>query len=81
MGLPFKVAQAYFEAITVIEAQSRLVDMNVSDYPKMKNEGRKKFFRDMRKMAYPEGLQNQMSFEDFISRMKEHGGRTDSNRN
>lgn len=45
--------------------------MNIADYPRMKKEGRKKFYRDIRKLAYPEGLQKQMDFGDFIKRMKD----------
>jgi hypothetical protein len=43
--------------------------MNVADYPRMKSEGRKKFHRNMNKMAYPKGLQKEMSFEEFARKM------------
>jgi hypothetical protein len=60
----------YYESITVIEAQERLVEMNLADYPSMKKEARQKLFRQMRKMAYPEGWQKEMDFSEFIGRMK-----------
>jgi hypothetical protein len=69
--MPYTVAMDYYEAITVIEAQEALVAMNISDYPKMKGESRKKFYRQMRKSAQPQSLQKQMDFEDFISRMND----------
>lgn len=67
--MPASVAAEYYQAITVIDAEKRLVDMNITDYPKMKNEGRKKFHRDMRKLAQPEHLRQTMDFDDFIKRM------------
>lgn len=68
--LPYRIASQYFEAITVIEAQDRLIDLNVADYPKMTEDGRKKYHRNMRKMAHPEGMQKETSFDDFIGKMK-----------
>jgi hypothetical protein len=70
-GLPHRIARAYYDAITVIEAQDALVKMNISDYPKMKGEARKKYFRSMRKTAYPPGLQKETSFEEFIGKMQD----------
>ena len=63
-------AQKYFNVITVIEAQTNLVNMGIGDYPKMTKDGRQKFHRSMSKMAYPPGLQKEMSFEDFARKMK-----------
>ncbi len=47
--------------------------MNVADYPRMKDESRKKFFRKMNKVAYPKGLVQlkEISFEDFARKMKD----------
>ena len=59
----------YYEAITVLDAQSRLVEMNISEYPRMTTDGRKKFHREMRKKGFPEHLRSQMSFEDFARKM------------
>lgn len=64
----------YWKAINVIEARERLVDMNIADYPKMKNEGRKKFYRQMRKQAYPIHLQKTMDFEEFGKRLEAMNG-------
>lgn len=47
--------------------------MNMADYPGMKKEARQKLFRQMRKLAYPDGWQKQMDFGDFIKRMKSGG--------
>jgi len=43
--------------------------MNISDYPKMTKDGRKSYFRNMRKLAHPKGMQKEMSFDDFIGKM------------
>jgi len=43
--------------------------MNIVDYPKMKREARQKFFREMRKLAYPQGLQKEMDFDEFFKVM------------
>ena len=45
------------------------MDMQILDYSRATNEHRKTFFRKIRRMAYPEGLQKQMSFEDFARKM------------
>lgn len=65
MSMPYVRAVEYYEAVTVIEAQQCLVEMNVSDYPRMNGDSRRKFHREMKKKAYPQGLQQEMSFEDF----------------
>ncbi len=65
----------YYEAITVLEAQDALVTMNISDYPRMKKDDRSKFYREMRKRAYPQHLQKQMSFEDFAKKVGMLDGR------
>lgn len=68
-SLPHGDVVGFYEAITVLEAQMRLVDMNIADYPNMKKEDRRKFYRQMKKIAYPESIQSTVSFEDFIKRM------------
>lgn len=67
--LAYKTAKEYYEAITVIEAQDNLVKMNITDYPSMGKSGRKSFYRQMRKKAYPEGFNRQMSIEDFAKKI------------
>lgn len=76
LGMSNDVALEYYEAITVIDAQDRMVDMNMADYPNMKKESRKKFFRQMRKQAYPTSLYKpkEMDFDEFFKVMG-HGGR------
>ena len=71
--LEFGKALEYYEGVTVIEAQENLVKMNITDYPRMSSEGRKKFYRQMRRLAYPDGLQKQMSFEDFAKKVSKNG--------
>ena len=66
----------YYSAITVLDAQERLVDMNVSDYPKMGKESRKKFFKEMRKKAYPSELQKEVTFDEMARKLNGGRGRT-----
>lgn len=68
-NLEWDTALEYYEAITVVEAQEKLVDMNLSDYPHMKGDGRKSFYRKMRNMAYPKELQKETSFDDFAKQV------------
>lgn len=75
--LEWDTALEYYEAITVIECQENLVDMNITDYPRMKSDGRKDFYRKMRKLAYPQSLQKEISFEEFAKKL----GMTDGRRN
>ena len=67
--MEWNTAMEYYSAITVIEAQNVLIDFNVSDYPHMKKDQRRKMHKKYSKMAYPKTLQEQVSFEDFIKRM------------
>ena len=67
--MEYVTAIEYYIAIDCIEAQKCLIDMQVLDYSKATGEYRKSFFRKIKRMAYPEGLQKQMSFEDFARKM------------
>ena len=69
LGISYNTFLMYYNAITVIEAQDNLVKMNLADYPNMKKEGRSNFYRQMRKNAYPVGLQKTIEFDDFVKRM------------
>ena len=44
---------AYWQAITIIEAQEILIQLRIADYPDMKPESRKKTHREFHRMAYP----------------------------
>jgi hypothetical protein len=46
--------EAYWKAITVIEAQDTLMQLRTHDWPNMKKADRKKFHRKMHEMAYPQ---------------------------
>lgn len=69
MNLDYGTALEYYEAITVIDAQDRLVDLNVADYPQLKKEDRSKLHREFRNSAYPKEMQKEVSFDDFIRKM------------
>ena len=68
-SMPHGEVVEYYEAITVLEAQDRLVEMNISDYPKMSKENRRKYFRSMKKLAHPAHLQKTVDFADFIKKV------------
>lgn len=71
--MDYGIALEYYEAISVIEAQDALINMKVVDHPRANAESRKKFHRDMKKVAYPQGLQREMEFEEFIEVMRDGG--------
>lgn len=68
-SMPHGEVVEYYEAITVLEAQDRLVEMNISDYPNMNKENRRKYFRGMKKLAHPKHLQETVDFADFIKKV------------
>jgi hypothetical protein len=43
----------YFKLARQIESQNALRQLNIVDYPKMKSEDRRKFYKALRKEAYP----------------------------
>ncbi|HNC40335.1 MAG TPA: hypothetical protein PK522_00975 [Nitrosomonas sp.] len=43
----------YWNAVTVIEARERLVDLNVAMIPHAEDKDRKKFYKELEKKAYP----------------------------
>lgn len=44
---------ALWEAITILEAQETLLNMNIAAYPMLKKEDAKKFHRSIYEKAYP----------------------------
>ena len=78
-GMDYAVAVKYWKAINVIQAREYLVNMNVQDYPRMKKDARKQFYKDMRKQAYPRHLQKTMDYDEFARKAGLiNGGRTRS---
>ena len=77
-NMEYITALEYYVAIDCIEAQKILMDMQVSIYPKLTKEGQKQLHRKIHRKAYPEGMQKQMSFEDFARKM--NGGRKNNSR-
>jgi len=62
----------YLSAIERIEAQEALLQMNISDYPNMKNTDRNKLFKDIRNKAFPVTEQRPVTTEQ-MERMLNHG--------
>jgi ribulose-5-phosphate 4-epimerase/fuculose-1-phosphate aldolase len=52
------MADAYWMAVTVIEAQEVLIKLRIADYPNMKKDDRSKTHRHFHKMAYPRTHEN-----------------------
>jgi len=71
--LDYSIAAKYYKAITHIEAEQHLVDMNITDYPRMTKDGRRSFYRSMVKMTHKGTAGKEISYEQFAKRMK--GGR------
>jgi len=76
--LDYGTALEYYEAITVIESRDRMVDMNIVDYPHLKNDARRNMHREFKKLANPKELQREMSFEEFAKRMGIDGKRNNN---
>lgn len=73
MGCEYETIIEYYEAITVVDAQNRMVELSVSDYAGAKSETRKKLHRQFKKLANPKHLETEMDFEEFQRKMS--GGR------
>lgn len=61
-------AEQFWIAMTVIEAQEAIVATKISDFPSMKDEARRKFFKDLNRAASPDILKPEpikMSAKDF----------------
>jgi len=64
--LPISKFLTYNEAITVIEAQEMLLQMQISDYPNMKSDGRRTFHKKIFNLAYPKNKETKIiSAEDM----------------
>jgi hypothetical protein len=64
-SMPNEKALDYYKVIKVLDAQERLVEMQVAISPQMKLEDRKKFRRSLEKLASPKELQKEHTFEEF----------------
>jgi hypothetical protein len=59
----------YWKAVNVIQAREYLLKMNLADYPSMKKEERKKFYREMKGEAYPVHMQKTLDYDDFARKI------------
>lgn len=50
----------YNEAITIIEAQEMLLQMQISDYPNTKANGRNTFHKRIYNLAYPQNRETKI---------------------
>jgi len=68
--MDYRIAAKYYKAITHIEAEQYLVDMNITDYPRMTKDGRRSFSISMVKLTNRGQAGNEISFESFRRKMK-----------
>lgn len=67
--MEYETANDYYQAITMIEAQKTLVLANATSVSSMPKESRKKYYRELKKMAYPSHMQKTMEFDEFWSKV------------
>lgn len=65
MSCDYETIVEYYEAITVVDAQNRLVDLSVSDYASATKETRKKLHRQITRLASPVHLREEIDFDEF----------------
>lgn len=74
----------YWEAITILEAQESLLNMNVAAYPMMKKDEAKKYHRQMFDKAFPKNKERtrrplttaelaQLTGAGIVGEIKPHG--------
>lgn len=73
MAMENGVALQYYECITAIEAQEKMVDLPIADYPHLKQEERNKIHRSFSKLAHKHQKQDVMSSEQLEGWMKRQG--------
>ena len=69
-NLDFSIALEYYEAITVIDAETRIMDMQIESYPHMNESGRSKVYDSVRKQATKHQEEKVLSSEqlgDFLN--------------
>jgi len=68
--MPYDTAMEYYEAMHVIEAQQTLLFMQINDYSNgMTKSGRRDLFRNIKKVAYPRGMQKQITTDELKERL------------
>lgn len=50
--MPVVEFSKYWQAITPLEAQDALMQMQIADYPHIGKDGRKQLYKQLHKMAY-----------------------------
>lgn len=69
LALDYEAVVAYWQAITVIEAQEVLIQMRLADWPNMKGPARQKWHRDIHRAAYPHQKRKAMTPEELAKRL------------
>lgn len=66
MQMELDVFDRYFEAIDILSAREKLVELNVSAYPHSTKNGRSKIHKELHKLAYPKLSESkQITTEDL----------------
>lgn len=71
--MSYSAALDYYNAVTVLDAEDRLMDFQVAAYPHLQKNARSKLHRTVSKAARPKELQREVSFEELYERMKNGG--------
>lgn len=61
--------RGYYKIARQLEAERALRQLNISDYPRMKAEDRKKFYKALRKTAYPNEKQKVLSATEIARKL------------
>ena len=73
MQMDYATAIGYYNAITVIEAQDRLVDFQVASFPNYESKDRDKIHREYYKLAFSHKEQDVMTSEQLEGFLKTQG--------
>jgi len=65
--MPISKFLSYNEAITVIEAQEMLLQMQISDYPHNKGDARRSFHKKIFNLAYPNNKESKILKSEDIA--------------
>lgn len=62
--MPCDEFDIYWQSIEIIEAQEQLMQMNISDYPHIKQTSREKLHRSIHDIAFPKDQKKALTTDD-----------------
>jgi len=69
--LKFKDVLQMSQIVDKIKAEEALLSLNISDYPNMKNEDRKKLFNSLKNKAYPDKTKDIIKGSEMARKLAE----------